>query len=308
MGDLKAMIVGGFIGDALGVPVEFTDRETLRKTPVTGMLGYGTHNQPMGTWSDDSSMVWCTVDTIVDGYSTEMLGKRFLLWLDGSYTPHGVRFDIGMTTYNALIRLSRTGQPAELCGGARENDNGNGSLMRCAPMVVPLSPLEATERFKMVEGMSSITHAHPRSVLGCYWLCEYLIALDSTGDKHLSYALANAAFNALPDSPDKDAYARVTSGDIHTLPDGKIKSSGYVVDTLECALYCLLTTDDFATAVLKAVNYGMDTDTAGSIVGNMAGLHYGMSSIPENWLNTLVRGDEVVALGHRLQMAASQVL
>src|SRR5689334_23383454 len=115
---------GALIGDALGVPVEFTSREVRRRDPVTDMRGYGTHQQPSGTWSDDGSLLLCTVEALCDDYDPQRLAGLFLAWHGrGYWTPHGTVFDIGIATTAALSRL-RQGMPPEEAGGAGERDNG----------------------------------------------------------------------------------------------------------------------------------------------------------------------------------------
>lgn len=128
---------GAIVGDALGVPVEFQHRGTLQAAPVLGMRGFGSHNQPPGTWSDDSSMTLCTIESLLEtGFDTDDMGRRFVDWYNAErWTPWGKVFDIGMTTRSALLAVAR-GTKAELAGGITESSNGNGSLMRILPVAL----------------------------------------------------------------------------------------------------------------------------------------------------------------------------
>ena len=128
-------IMGLCVGDALGVPVEFSSREQLKRNPVVDMRAYGTYNQPAGTWSDDTSMTLCTLDSLSNGLDYKDIMEKFLSWYkDGEYTPHGEAFDIGMATSKALNKYASGEKPLE-SGGRGERDNGNGSLMRILPVL-----------------------------------------------------------------------------------------------------------------------------------------------------------------------------
>jgi len=174
---MKDKILGGIIGlcvaDALGVPVEFQSRESLKRNPVTDMQGYGTYNQPPGTWSDDTSMTLCLLDSLATGLDYSDIMQKFLLWYNkAEYTPHGNVFDIGIATRNALVRYKQ-GTPALQCGGTSEYDNGNGSLMRILPLAFYLrqqygsSYTDNSEAFNIIHNVSSLTHAHKRSLIAC---------------------------------------------------------------------------------------------------------------------------------------------
>jgi ADP-ribosylglycohydrolase len=134
-------IYGLCVGDALGVPVEFAARDELEKDPVTDMRGYGTYNMPPGTWSDDTSLTLCLLESLAQGLDYADIMQRFYSWLfESAYTPHGHTFDCGKTTMEAIYRFARGTEPV-LCGGAAETDNGNGSLMRILPLAFYLVSL-----------------------------------------------------------------------------------------------------------------------------------------------------------------------
>ena len=300
-------MLGLAVGDALGVPVEFRSRERLKQNPVTGMRAYGTHNQPAGTWSDDTTMALCTLESLAKGVDYNDIMNRFCRWVDEGYmTAHGKLFDIGRTTLHAL-HLYSTGTPALQCGGTDIRDNGNGSLMRILPAVFYLrreygaAYMEKPEAFTLIHNLSRLTHGHEISQIACGIYCA--LANELMNGKNLAEALGHAAL--LKDSwyGVKEEFSLwlskfdfVDTETLGALPEKAIKSSGYVVDTLQAALWCLITTDSYSQCVLKAVNLGDDTDTVGAVAGGLAGILYGAQSIPEDWLNVLAKKEEIVRL------------
>jgi ADP-ribosyl-[dinitrogen reductase] hydrolase len=185
----KAVLFGVAIGDALGVPVEFKDRELLEKNPVTDMFGHGTHNQPPGTWSDDSSLTFCLAENLCQGYDLQDLANRFIKWREHSYwTPHGKVFDIGIATSKAIRYLSNGVSPI-FGGGTDENSNGNGSLMRILPLAFYVKNLPVEARFDCIKQVSSLTHAHIRSLLACFIYLE--MALEIMQGKEKMQAFEN---------------------------------------------------------------------------------------------------------------------
>ena len=186
---VKNGILGLVVGDALGVPVEFLSREELERDPVNGMRAYGTHQQPAGTWSDDSSMALCLMESLTKDVDYADMMDQFLRWANEGYmTAHGKVFDIGVATQQALIRFAHGTPPLE-CGGTGKYDNGNGSLMRILPMVLYLHRTmgpdfpRMPEAYQIIHNASALTHAHPIS----------LIASDSTAPPSMSCSAANPA-------------------------------------------------------------------------------------------------------------------
>lgn len=290
-----ALILGVAVGDALGVPVEFKARGTFH---VTGMQGYGTHNQPAGTWSDDTSLTLALADNLLcSECDLPTIAWGFTEWYDNAaYTPHGKVFDIGNATAKAIKRL-KDGVDPEKAGGAGERDNGNGSLMRIAPLTFYMFGIrKAEDRFRIVKEVSSLTHAHEWSVAACYIYVEMLNKLRMNRKKKEAYRELREDFaRGVPfiSKATLAKFVRILENDISTLPEKDIRSSGFVIDTLEAAFWCFLTTDNYKDAVLKAVNLGDDTDTTGAVTGALAGLAYGLDSIPQEWLDQLAAYDEV---------------
>lgn len=294
-------LFGVAIGDALGVPAEFKSRTTLRLNPIKGMTGYGSHNQPAGTFSDDTSLTFCLASSLCNGYNLHDIGNRFVDWYHkGYWTAGGNVFDIGMTTSNAINRLRQGTQP-ELAGDFGEDANGNGSLMRILPLLFYIKDMPVEQRFEHVKAVSSMTHGHIRSVLACFYYLEYALALLQRRDKQQAYLQAGQQLKQLLTERqiaqhEVDLFAPFTDGDIATTPIENIGSSGYVINTLKASMHCFLTTDNYREAVLKAVNLGDDADTTAAVTGGLAGLYYGHSSIPEKWRKGIRRAGDITDL------------
>jgi ADP-ribosylglycohydrolase len=293
-------LLGVLVGDALGVPVEFTGRAVRDQDPVTGMRGFGTWNQPPGTWSDDSSMTLANADALVsEGWDLEAQMRGFLAWYDqGRWTPHGSVFDIGNRTRNSLM-LFRTGVDLDRCGGDEEDDNGNGSLMRCLPVSCWLFGRSTAEMVRLAGEASALTHAHARSRLACAWHGLWCDAVLGGGDARGAARGAVERLRRHVPAEERGPLARMLDGTALDLPRAGVSSDGYVVSTLEAAAWCVVNHRDFPTAVLAAVNLGGDADTTGAVAGGMAGLLHGRAAIPGEWLAALARRDEVIGLAER---------
>lgn len=291
-------IIGGIVGDALGVPVEFKNRDIN----IKGMTGFGTYNQPAGTWSDDTSLTLCLINNIIENKDENDLMNKFAAYQSSGYlTPYGEMFDIGVATIQAIQRFNQ-GIPAKECGGKSEYDNGNSALMRIAPLVGTLwSEQDFKVRRKEIERITEITHAHPRSTLGCIIYVDFLINLfhNLSPIEALQTTLLDCN-NDLSRYPayknELQAYSRIFDKSILTLSRSEIKSDGYVVHSLEAAIWCFFNTKSYQEAVLAAVNLGGDTDTIGFITGTIAGIYYKMDAIPEEWVNQLAKKEELFDL------------
>ena len=291
---------GAIIGDALGVPVEFKSRKEIARVPVTDMRGYGAHHQPVGTWSDDSSLLICTVESLLNGFDTHDLGQRFVRWLEqGYWTPWGQVFDVGIATRDAIHRIAQ-GTVAEQAGGSSEQSNGNGSLMRILPVALRFADAPARDLAEYAQRASYLTHRHPRSQMACGLYSLLVAALLHGASPEDAYPeairQAQAIYQQPPYSVEWQHFARLLSGQIACIPEADISATGYVIHTLESSVWCLLNTESFEQAVLKAVNLGDDTDTTGTVTGGLAGVCYGLAAVPSRWLNQLARHDDLSKL------------
>jgi len=313
----KDALLGVAIGDALGVPVEFVSRRKRDEDPVTGMLGNGTHNQPTGTWSDDTSLTLCLAEMLCGPYNLKTLAGYFINWKEhGFYTARGFVFDIGIATSIAIQRLATGSEPTN-GGGKDEYSNGNGCLMRILPLVFFIKDKRVEERFSITKDVTSLTHGHIRSVMACFIYLEYALLLMKGYDKVTAYdemiknvkgflVQNNECTEQELNKFHRVLEIQVDNYDLSPLKDldvDEVNSSGYVVSTLEASMWCILHTNNFSEAVLKAVNLGDDTDTTAAVTGGLAGLLYGAETIPNEWLEVLAKRAEIEALAARLEAA-----
>lgn len=264
---LRDAVYGAAVGDALGVPYEFQGRDSFE---CTGMVSGGAHGQPVGTFSDDTSMMLATCDSIRARGRIDVrdMRKRFGSWLrEGAYTPDGNVFDVGNTVATALSE-------GRGCEGVRSN--GNGSLMRIAPLVY--MGIDDDE----VRAVSAITHAHRISTESC--VCFVKLIRNLIGGNPFELSLEYSI-------PEGEEFAFLE--DVASWQREEMQSGGYVLDTLGAAIWCFANTDSYADCVLTAVNLGRDTDTTACVAGALAGAVYGYHAIPKEWLEAL-RGKDVI--------------
>ncbi|SEQ83656.1 ADP-ribosylglycohydrolase [Lachnospiraceae bacterium NE2001] len=335
MGKVEDALLGLAVGDALGVPVEFRSREELMEDPVTDMRGYGSHRVPAGTWSDDTSMTIATMDAILnsvnqdnrdnknndnqdnrDNKNSDILDyyeimNRFVKWFnDSEYTATGFVFDIGMTCCDSIMNYFRCNIEPTKSGQVSIGSNGNGSLMRIMPIAfyADSKRLNDDDICRVTSDVSSLTHGHSISRMGCYIYVQFLIRLIHGLPKDAAYnEVKKLRYSDYFDADTIQTYGRVLLEDIGSLPIDEIKSSGYVVDSLEAALWCILNNDSFQDTVLQAVNLGKDTDTVGAIAGAAAGIIYGKDKIPAEWLQTLARNEYLSELANNFEQKLSAV-
>jgi ADP-ribosylglycohydrolase len=306
---IQDAFLGFATGDALGLPVEYETREWLQENPVEGMLGGMRYNQHPGTWSDDSSMVFCTAESLCRGYNLEDIALQFSRWKNERFwTPRGRVFDIGIQTNKAIERIDRFLEmglrikpiPEQ---GVNEKENGNGSLMRILPLAFYLKNKPAEECYRIVREVSALTHAHARAVTGCFIYVRFIMSLLEGQDKFQAYTDLR---NFIPGfcmnntgSHEYEYYSRILENNIADFPKDTIRSSAYVLHTLEACFWCLMRNDNYRDTVLQAVNLGEDTDTVAALAGGLAGIIYGREQIPEEWTDVLARKEDIIKLAVR---------
>lgn len=304
---LRAMM-GVVVGDALGMPVQFVDRENLKLHPITTMTGYGTYRMPPGTWSDDSSMALATLASLKEKRYVDLddIMGRFVDWLyNGAYTPYGKSFDMGQTCFRAISNYKRI-KDCMKCGVTGEYANGNGALMRIMPVCIYSYELTKRGLFSekeavlLIHHVGALTHNHIRSCMACgiyYFLIVAILEENGDLNSRLQIGMKKAVRfyqKDLLNYAECSCYSRLFDlTEFASVEESQIKSSGYVVDTLEAAVWCLLSTDSFEKCLLKAVNLGDDADTVGAIAGGLAGLYYGLEAIPYDWIECIVKKEEI---------------
>lgn len=295
----REALLGLAAGDALGAALEFAPPGTF--PPITDMVGGGPFRLPPGYWTDDTSMALCLAERLIEcrGFDPVDQLRHYLRWYrEGYRSSIGVCFDIGNTVRKALERFERTGEP--YCGPTDPMSAGNGALMRLAP--VPLfyaaHPLEAIER----AGESArTTHGHPAAIDACRYFAALLLgALRGVSKEELlspRYTPVPGHWDSRPLVPEID---QVAQGSFKWKEPPAIRASGYVVATLEAALWAFARTDSFAEGALRAVNLGEDADTVGAVYGQLAGAFYGVEAIPETRRARLAMREKIEELADQL--------
>lgn len=282
----RGSLLGLAAGDALGAAVEFMERGTFDR--VTDMDRDTVHGNQPGSWTDDTSMALCLAESLIEREDMDLADQleRYLRWWrEGHLSSVGECFDIGNATREALARFERTGDPHS--GSTDPYSAGNGSIMRLAP--VPLFFADDPDRAVERSGESSLTtHGAEESVDGCRYLGALISAAANGTDKDdlLSRDLVPSGL-----SP---KVSNVAAGSFKRKGGDEIRGSGYVVESLEAALWAFHNSSSFEEGALLAVNLGDDADTTGAVYGQLAGAFYGERSIPESWRAKLAFQDKIV--------------
>ena len=285
-------LIGLAVGDAMGAPLEFKSPGSFE--PVNDMIGDGPHHLEPGEWTDDTSMALCLAESLIETGKFDPVDqlKNYLRWYREGYMSVNNRcFDIGNTTREALLIFEETGEPYP--GPENEYSAGNGSLMRLAP--VPLfymsNPLEA---LKMSGQSSRTTHNHPLAVDACRYMGGLIhgAVIGTSKNKLLSerYTPIDGYWD---ENPLENKIDEVACGSFKELEPPEIRGRGFVVKSLEAALWAFYKTNSFEDGCLLAVNLGEDADTTGAIYGQLAGAYYGFNNIPEKWTKKLVKSDMI---------------
>jgi ADP-ribosyl-[dinitrogen reductase] hydrolase len=303
VGRAVGCLVGLALGDALGAAVEFRAPGTF--PPVRGMRGGGPHGLAAGQWTDDTSMALAMADSIVEvGWDLEDQARRYVRWWrHGEYSVTGDCFDIGITTAAALGRFEE-GVTARESGLDGDRSAGNGSIMRLAPVAIAGSHRYPNDLAGLVQrcvDSSRPTHRAPQALSACAVFGVALAALIAGEDRRAVLDPGWSAWNevrALIDlHPEID---EVISGSHRDRQPPDIVGSGYVVRSLEAALWAFGSHTDARNGLLAAVNLGDDADTTGAVCGQLVGAAWGLAGLPQDWLGVLARRGELIGVAESL--------
>ncbi len=292
----RGTLLGLAVGDALGAAVEFQYPGTFE--PVTGYRAGGSHGLAPGEWTDDTSMALALADSIASaGWDLNDQAERYVRWWqEGHYSVNGRCFDIGNATASALYRFQKTGN-ARTSGDPSERVAGNGSIMRLAPVpirYIGLFPDRMNELVELAVECSLTTHASPQCLSACVYMTVVLCGLiDGQPRDEVLDPEWGPMLRAREIAPFHPEIAEVAEGSFRRKSPPQIVGSGYVVKSLEAALWAFHDAQDFREAVLRAVNLGDDADTTGAICGQFAGAYWGESGIPVEWREGLARKDMI---------------
>ncbi len=294
MNELENKVLGCLLGlacgDAVGASVEFLPRSRFK--PLTDMVGGGKFQLKAGMWTDDTSMALCLAESLLlcKGFDADDQMQRYLQWMDeGYYSSKDHAFGLGKTMINALFRYRKTGNPYS--GRAESRYSGNGSLMRFAPIAIYYrnNPLQA---WKYAGLSSQTTHASAECIQACQYFCHVLLNALAGKNKQQIFEIQDAL--------ELSCLTSVVSCDFFNKTVDEVKGSGFVLESLEAALWAFWHTDNFEDAVLAAANLGDDADTTAAICGQLAGAYYGVERIPSEWLAKLHRKNDIEQLAINL--------
>lgn len=306
-------VMGVVTGDAFGSPAQFRNRSEFTDNPITEMEYCACFDMPPGSWTDDSSLTIATLDSIVreKGYNLTGIADNFVSWLyKGEFTPFGKAYDIGFGCESGIDNYAYY-KDAKTSGRDTENNNGNGSLMRIMPMCLYGYELQKrictsdNEVIQMIHEASGITHRHLRAQMACglYFYMVKSILDNKAFDKGmtLTECLQAGIDNGLKyygqdirNLTEIAYFGRLFHLDeLKEVKSDDIRTSGYVIDTIEAVVYNLITTDSYESCLIQAINMGGDADTVGAIAGGLAGLFYGYDAIPDRWISKVQRKDYI---------------
>jgi ADP-ribosyl-[dinitrogen reductase] hydrolase len=293
-------LLGLAVGDALGTTLEFKAPGTF--DPIDDMVGGGKFGLEPGQWTDDTSMALCLAESLIEckGFDAVDQMQRYVRWWrEGHLSSTGRCFDIGGTTSGSLARFQRTGDPYS--GPTGDNTAGNGSIMRLAPVPMFYAG-NANEALDRAADSSRTTHAAKTAVDACRYLAGIIVGALVRGES--KETLLRPGYTPVPGSWDNaplhPEIAAIAAGSFKEKEPPEIKGTGYVVDSLEAALWAFYGSDDFKTGALLAVNLGDDADTTGAVYGQIAGAYYGAAGIPASWKEKVTLVDDIESYASRL--------
>lgn len=297
----QGALIGLAVGDALGTTVEFAPPGTFE--PVSDIVGGGPFKLAPGEWTDDTSMALCLAESILEsaGFdATDQMRRYARWWHEGHLSSNGRCFDIGNTVYAALSEFEQTGNP--FSGSTDVRAGGNGSLMRLAPVPLYFAG-SMSDAVRHAADSSRTTHGAIEAVDACKVMCA-LMVLAIRGISKSELLDATAFRLAIGTAFDVDALAprisQIVDGSFKIKQPPAIRGTGYVVDSLEAALWAFHHSSSFEDGVLKAVNLGDDADTTGAVYGQLAGCYYGVDDIPARWVATLAHCEMIAEFADRL--------
>ena len=303
----RGCLLGLAAGDALGTTLEFKPPGTFR--PIGDMIGGGPFNLEPGQWTDDTSMALCLAASLIErgGFDPMDQMQRYVRWYDEGYlSSTGTCFDIGNTTASALARFIRTGEP--YAGSSDSYSAGNGSLMRLAPVPMYFAN-DAAEAINRSADSSRTTHGAEESVDACRYFASLIVgALNGVAKETLLSQRYCQTEGLWERSPLAKKIAEVADGSFKHREPPQVRGTGYVVESMEAALWAFHKSQNFREGALLSVNLGDDADTTAAIYGQVAGAYYGAEAIPTEWRERLTMVTEITAMADSLYDHVRQFL
>jgi ADP-ribosyl-[dinitrogen reductase] hydrolase len=295
----RGSLLGLAAGDALGTTLEFKRPGSF--SPIGDMVGGGPFGLNPGEWTDDTSMALCLAESLVErrGFDPIDQLRRYVRWYrEGHLSSRGHCFDIGMTVASALRRFEETGEP--YCGSTAPHSAGNGSIMRLAPVPLFFAP-DPREAVVRAAESSRTTHGADEAVDACRYVAALIVgALQGAPKDELLSDHFGPAPGFWEERPLAPRIAEIAAGSFRRREPPEIRGTGYVVQSLEAALWAFDRGSSFRDGALMAVNLGEDADTTGAVFGQIAGAHYGEAGIPVEWRDRIAMGDLITSMAASL--------
>lgn len=322
---IKTSLLSFVLGDALGLAIQFFTKKTLKEKlqsmSIIEIIENSNSNIPLGTWSDDTSLTLCTIESIIEKncVDVENISEKFCDWFkNGHLTPFGKAFDIGQTTYKIISDAIKNNKKI-LTGSSNLYDNGNGSLTRILPVALFCHEkhFSKSELHQTIKNVSSLTHAHPISIIGCYlYTLVVFMILDGLDKKAILGSLKEIKKHfPLKYIPYLSEYEDIFNGDFLNENTALIKSDGYVKDTLKVALWGFFNSHFIEDGIYKTISLGGDTDTNGAVCGGLCGLYYGSRGLgipcpmlenPTDFTKVIIKKEMITSLFERFVTTISK--
>jgi ADP-ribosyl-[dinitrogen reductase] hydrolase len=293
-------LIGLAVGDAIGTTNENHPKGSF--TPLIDMVGGGPFGLKPGEWTDDTSMALCLGASLVEcnGFDPHDQMRKYTNWYTKGYmSSNGECFDIGVTVERSLQRFLKNGNP--YAGYKNRSLAGNGCLMRLAP--IPMFFLYQPEHLELMAVNSCLTTHGTKVCVDATRLLAIKIHQAISGNSNKFKILTNKGQKSFQGDPEIERIAR---GAYVILEEKQIQGTGYVIDSLQAALWCFAKTRNFKDAVLKAANLGDDSDTTAAICGQLAGAFYGIESIPKEWRQRLAKRELIETMSLNLYRASQK--
>lgn len=297
MKNLKASLYGYVVGDAVGFPLKDKKRKDLLKKPVNEMLSLDGYHD-IGYWSINSSFVIATLDSIVENEKRINYSDIMRKYIECTHTNkylsgNKVSKEVDKVITNALNEFKEDKSPTE-CGSKKYEDNNNKSLSRMLPIVLYCyyRNVEDDDIYNLVKKYSSLTHSHQLSIMACFIYTKFMLAIIKGKDKITAYNIIKCIdYEKYFRKETISEFTRIINNSLYELKIDEIQSTSNVVDTLETVFWVILNTNNYQQAIVGAINLGGDSNTIGGLVGSIAGILYGVDSIPNKWIDSLKKKD-----------------
>lgn len=302
---VKEGIVGYAIGDALGTPTKGQDRDYLLKNPTYKMTPCIKKGLPKGAWGDSTSLMIATTNAITKkGLDYNFIAENCVSWFTSNkFCSVSLSFGIGKTTLNSLIRYTKRDKDAYECGEEGFENNGNSSLKMMLPLAYYFTANKSTKEtvYDAINKLCSITHKHSISVCACYIYVHYIMFILNGDNKYAALKKLKSIDYSMFSNKTLEYFSRILIGNISELSIDEISATSFIVDTLECVIWCFIMSDNYKDCMIATTNIGGDTSTIGALTGAISGIYYGTNRIPKDWINDLRKKEFLVEISENFE-------